>query len=261
MSYPKVAIIAAGQSNIDGRVPFEELPNYLTLPLDGVHCCTNYSKGRETGNFTSRMGKDDMSPRGWAFDLVTYYYLTQALMDDIYVIKLSKGGTSIDPEGDDPCHWSPFFDRLDSMDHSLLASFGSLIRTCEQARGSAYKIRAMLWHQGEGDRAPGPASRYGENLRALIAYCRKVSGQPDLPFITATVSTVSEQYSDTVCNAVRKLALEDSRVRLIEMGAAPLRDKYHFNAASSEYFGMKAYDCLIDLGVVDGKRLEPTRPW
>ena len=123
----------------------------------------------------------------WAFDLVTYYYLTQVDGLELYVMKKAMGGTSIDSTGDGGYHWTTDFDSLEDISLSLLKSFEDIIRACMASRGQEFQIRAMLWHQGESDRAdysPSAAANYYENLKRLIAYCRRIVGDDSLPFIS-----------------------------------------------------------------------------
>ena len=61
--------------------------------------------------------------------------------------------------------------------------------------------------------------------------------------------------------SIRKIAEEDDNFYLIDMGDATLLDSYHFDADSSKYFGEKAYDALIDAGVISGTKINPTAPW
>jgi len=250
-----IGIIAAGQSNIDGRVPVANKPSYITYPITNCNYASGYNGGN-TGVFQSGM---DLGNGNWAFDLVTYWHLTQTAGKTINVMKYSMGGTSIDPLGDNTYHWTADYEKLSSISNSLLWSFESLIRACIESQGTNFDIRAMLWHQGEGDRAQ--AANYYKNLKYLIAYCRGIVGNKRLPFITGTISHNSQQYNATIEAAQYQLASEDPYFYLIDMNGAGLLDPYHFNAASSEYFGKMCYDKLIDAGVITATKLNPTRPW
>jgi hypothetical protein len=255
----KIGIIAAGQSNTDGRVPVANLPSYLTLPLTNCHYASNYSPSGASGVFDASLQQSDLSSDRWAFDLVTYYNLTQLANQEVYVMKWTQGSTSIDPAGDGTNHWTTFYEELASTDNSLLWSFESLIRACVASQGSNFDIRAMLWHQGEADR--NIADKYYDNLKYLIAYCRGIVGNKRLPFITGTISHNSAQYNATIEAAQQQLASEDPYYYLIDMSGATLLDSYHFDATCSEYFGKMCYDKLIDAGVISGTKLNPTRPW
>ena len=147
---------------------------------------------------------------------------------------------------------------------SLLKEFENSIRAHVDAYGDTFDIRAMLWHQGEGDRGDigkGTEKRYYNNLRNMIAYVRGVVGNARLPIIAGTISHHSKQYDATIEEAQKRIAEEDPYFFLIDMSDATLQDNFHFDAVSSEYFGKMAYDKLIDAGVLDAEKLNPKRPW
>ena len=121
-----------------------------------------------------------------------------------------------------------------------LWEFEQMIRSCISAQGNNFDIRAMIWHQGEGDRMV--PDNYYTNLKCLIAYCRGIVGNQRLPFICGTISTKSSQYNSTIDTAIRKIAEEDTYVYLIDIADASLLDLYHFDADWAEYFGKCAYN-------------------
>lgn len=255
----KLTIISAGQSNIDGRVPSSKLPAYLSLPLAGCHYCSDKTPQHEQGIFQEELKESDLSDHRWGFDLITYYYLLhQSDCQDLHVIKWTEGGTSIDPTGDGDNHWTTHFDELADQSHSLLLGFTNLIKTCQQVQHNHLDIKAMLWHQGEADRASYSkvaAENYYQNLKDVFAYCRQVVGNSELPIICGTVSHNSKQYDAQVEKATIQVASEDPNIHLIDMQNGQLLDDFHFNAASSELFGKRVYNTLIDEQIVTGKRL------
>jgi hypothetical protein len=251
----KTAILCAGQSNAQGRVPRDQLPSYVSLPMENCHYCNNTS-----GNFAD-LGDQYFVSNQWAFDLITYYNMTQVANEEIYAIKYAMGGTSIDPTGATEYHWTPFYEELDSVSNSLLRTFETMIRACMEKSGSEFDIRAMLWHQGEGDADSVTASaKYYYNLRSMIAYIRGVVGNDQLPFICGTVPHASASYDVTIEAALQQLSEEDPNFYLVDLSNAVMLDSWHFNAAWSEYFGKCAYDCLIDAGVISGEKLNPAEP-
>ena len=253
----KIAIIAAGQSNIDGRVPYEEMPDWLRKAQPISKCL--YVKNSETGPFEPV----NITER-WAFDLVTYYHMAQASKEPFYVIKWTQGGTSIDPKGDNVYHWTTDFDQLESLEFSLLKKFENEIRYHVAEYGSDFDIRVLLWHQGESDRGDlgtGSHERYYDNFRNLIAYVRDIVGNPHLPVVAGTISHHSQQYDPVVEAAQQRIAAEDPDFILIDMSGAGMLDPYHFDAAANIYFGEMVFNALIDLGIVKADKLTPVRPW
>ena len=274
---PATVIITAGQSNTDGRVMNNSLPNYIQQNKY-KHCLWCYgSAGKIQTNgfetFWPRMVHPSR-PGRWAYDAITYYWLEQALQKDFYVIKWSLGGTAIDTgcSSTSGKYWSADPKWL-AANHStatggksLLLSFTESISACIDNKldklSEGYEIKAFLWHQGESDRHKG--KNYYKNLKAVIAYVRNFlvekTGNKQykkLPFICGTVAHSNKQYSADVETALYKLAKEDKNFYVIDMSKAELqKDRLHFTAESAEYLGIKMYNKLIDLGIAGKKAKE-----
>lgn len=108
---PAVVILTAGQSNTDGRVGNEELPE--SIKSDGYkYCQWSFGSGVHSGKgqfepFFPRIYNQN-KPGRWAYDAVVYYLLEQQLQRPFYVIKESLGGTAIDTlcRSNSNMHWS-----------------------------------------------------------------------------------------------------------------------------------------------------------
>lgn len=252
----KICALAAGQSNIDGRVDYAQMPESIknAQPLRGTYYVKNSVEGAFAPiNITGK----------WAFDLVTYYHIAKVTQDDLYVIKWTEGGTSIDPLGDSDHHWTVDWERIGGG-NSLLKQFEREILAHIESNGDDFEIKALLWHQGEGDRGDigkGCDERYYVNLRNMIAYIRGMVGNVNLPVITGTISHHSKQYDKTIEGAQKRLAAEDPYFYLIDMSGATLMDNFHFDAESSIYFGEMCFDKLIEAGVIQSNKINPRRPW
>lgn len=96
---PATVIITAGQSNTDGRVLNNALPDYIRQnKYKYCQWCYGSAGQQITGEFETFWPRmvHQARPGRWAYDAVTYYWLEQALQKDFYVIKWSLGGTAID---------------------------------------------------------------------------------------------------------------------------------------------------------------------
>ena len=249
-------IICAGQSNAVGVTPRSALPNYVMFPIQNAGIC---KVGASTfspityESYTSANGK-------WGFDLIAYHFIS-ADGNTFNVIKHAMGATSIDPSGDTDYHWTPNYEELDSMEHSLLYTLESLTRLCVD--NNEIDVKAIIWHQGEGDdgaRFPTAAKNYYKNFLSVVAYMRGFVGNPNLPFVCGTVPQASGQYDVSVDAAIRRVANDDPNVYLVDLKDATLLDNYHLSAAWCEYFGKKTHDCLIDAKVFSGTKLNPSKP-
>ena len=252
-----IGILAAGQSNINGRVPVEDLPQDIVLPLANIKT----SIGSKTGVFSDSMTVGSK----WGIDLSLYNELNK-FGQNFYVIKWSEGGTSLSPygTGKNPGKWTPFYEELNDISESLLWSFETQIRACLENNPNTFNPRVLIWHQGEADYSRGSkkaALDYYKNFKCLIAYIRGIVKNERLPIIYGTISHNSGQYCPVVEEAQLKIASEDPYVACIDMSGATLLDAYHFDADSAVYFGHKAYDALIDFGIITGTKIEPTPPW
>lgn len=262
---PAVVILTAGQSNTDGRVSNEELPDYIRR--DGYkYCQWSFGSGVHSGNgqfepFFPRIYNQN-NPGRWAYDAVVYYLLEQQLQRPFYVIKESLGGTAIDTlcRSNSNMHWSAdpaYLSRTAASDKgglSLLKAFTENIGACIDNHLSklpeGYDIKAMLWHQGESDRSQ--ADHYYENLKAVVAYVRNYlvtkTGQQKyarLPFICGTFSKQSKQGSVKVVEAMLRLQREDSDFYVVDVSDATLQeDQIHFDAAGAELLGKRMFDTL-----------------
>lgn len=113
---PAHVIITAGQSNTDGRVPNDRLPDYIkTMATDtaftaGAYKYCKIAQNRTDGKFRPFWPKSKRraKPNTWGYDAVTYYWLEQLWKEPFYVIKWAIGGTSIEPSttSDKSVHWS-----------------------------------------------------------------------------------------------------------------------------------------------------------
>lgn len=271
---PAPVFLVAGQSNTDGRVPNDELPQYIRQG-QYKHCHWSYGSGTLSGNgrFEPFWPKTALAhnPDRWAYDAVVNYFLDQSLGQDFYVIKESLGGTSIDPgaTSNGGMHWSAdpaFLDSTAAADKggkSLLKAFTDNIGACIDNKLSkleqGYEIKALIWHQGESDNKVG--QKYHKNLKDVIAYIRKylVEKTGDkkyagLPVIVGGIVHSGKGWSNQVGLAQIRLANEDKNVHLVDVHDATLRaDNLHFDAAGAELLGRKVYNELVALGLAGGK--------
>lgn len=253
-----LGIIVAGQSNIDGRVPKANLPVSIEPPFENIKNNINLTNGV----FSSSMSL----PTNFGIDFSMYSALN-GLNEDVYIIKRSEGGTSIDPSGTGTNKWTPWYEKLDSISKSLLYKFETQIRKCIEDNQNTFDVKAFVWQQGEGDFATDTSGskkasvNYYKNFKCLVAYVRGIVGNERLPIVCGTVSHLSGQYDPRVEEATLKVAQEDPYMICIDMSGATLLDSYHFDADSAVYFGYKAFDALIDLGVITGTKINPVCPW
>lgn len=247
-------IIVAGQSNTDGRVSYDDLPEYVKSALP-FNKCQSFRNGDDTDSgFQPFTPKNLAGENKWAYDTIVFYNASVKSNKNLFVIKVAQGATAIAPSAGG--QWT--------ADYDIYPGKGGLLKGLEQNIRNYYDpetmdIRAILWHQGETDRSAG--AEYYNNLKKVVAYLRGVIGNSRIPFILGTVSQKSGEYNREVENAMIKLSNEDPYMHLVDMSGATLYDGIHFDATSSVYLGECMYDILIDLGIIGGNKINPSRPW
>lgn len=265
---PVPVIITAGQSNTDGRVNNEELPDYIKQ--QGYrHCWWSYGSDTISGGgrferFWPRVAKPDNTER-WGYDAVVYYHIDRHIKRNFYVIKESLGGTAIDTAcvSTSGMYWnaSPEFlastDAADKGGKSLLKAFTENISACIDNKLSrfkeGYEVKAFLWHQGESDKKM--AGHYYDNLKAVVAYVRsylvRKTGDEryaSLPFICGTFSQKSRDRSEEVVNALHRLSREDLNFYMVNIEDATIqRDRLHFDSKGAELLGRRIYKLLTEI--------------
>ncbi len=265
---PVPVIITAGQSNTDGRVSNDDLPDYIRQ--QGYrHCLWSYGSDTISGGgrferFWPRVAKPDNTAR-WGYDAVVYYLIDRQIKRDFYVIKESLGGTAIDTAcaSTSGMYWSASSEFLastaaaDKGGKSLLKAFTENIGACIDSELShlkeGYDVKAFLWHQGESDKKM--AGHYYDNLKAVVAYVRnylvKKTGDgryARLPFICGTYSLKSRDRSEQVVNALYRLAEEDPNFHVVDIEDATIqRDRLHFDSKGAELLGQRVFKRLMEV--------------
>lgn len=267
--------ITAGQSNTDGRVKNELLPDYIkNNKYQHTYWCYNNGQYTEHGEFRLFWPHIDRKEADrWAYDAVTYYYLDRSMGRDYYVIKESRGGTAISLAcpSDNNMYWSASPAFLSSNAATDKGGKSLLKALCENidlaidktlSKKGKYDIKALIWHQGESDRHDDKA--YYDNLKQMIAYVRhhivvKTGNRKyyKLPVILGGIAHKSAGFSEGVESGQRRLAEEGNNVYFIPVPDASLQsDWMHFDEHGAELLGKKIYNKLVELKLA-GKGAKP----
>lgn len=246
----KYGIIVAGQSNTEGRVPIAQLPAYIlnndnTVPNvmmwnDQTKAFAPFKYGVNTGS--GAPGEANVLDL-YAYDSIASYLISQYKNQTVYLIKRAMGGTAIDVTGTTGGgYWTPYTEDI-TTGKKLVEEFKRKILNAIEANPDL-EIKAVLWHQGEGDSTVTARVKYYQNFKNVIAYIRGIVGNPKLPFIFGTISPLSAQYTDQVHQAQELINEEDKFVHLIDMADGTLLDAYHFDAVSTQNLGQRMFDVL-----------------
>ena len=99
-------------------------------------------------------------------------------------------------------------------------------------RGDTGHLRAVLWHQGEGDRK---FKAYAEKLEDFIAKLRSDLERPELPFVIGEVFDNGKR--DLVRNAQREVADKVPATAFVSSKGLETFEGTHFISASVLEFG------------------------
>jgi hypothetical protein len=265
-SFTKIpCILVAGQSNGDGRAPLADLPQEMRSASPYTKCLMDvYGWGNNFRQVDVNHYFSDL----WGYDLPVYYYFSGLNQKDLYVIKHAIGGSSIDANVTQTTnHWSADYEKvLAKGDTSCLLNLNNFFRTLSDLNRNVFEVRALLWHQGEGDYRFNVSKKYYQNFGDMVAFIRGMVGNANLPVIYGTISHLSAGYSKEVEDAQLKFAQDDENAYAIDMSGAPLLDEspnppLHFNADSNVYLGQMVFNTLIDLGIIEANKITPIKPW
>ena len=185
--------IAAGQSNMDGLGRASDLdandPFRLPQPNARIWYANPAAPGTNETSFSSN-GWQALEPGytavpdsfGPALSFASAIRAATGTENDIGIIKVSKGGTSIQ-ESIGEWHGNPN-DNPGYLFNALIAETNLALAALE-ANGDTGIIRGVIWHQGESD---GGFNSYIVELEELIAGVRGELGIPDLPFVAGEIS-------------------------------------------------------------------------
>ncbi|QDT12664.1 sialate O-acetylesterase [Planctomycetes bacterium K23_9] len=168
------------------------------------------------------------------------------------LIKGSKGGTSLRAD------WKPGVAGDPDTQGPRYRDFVETIRlaTAElQQRGDQYKLRGLLWHQGESD-SKAKSSVYQKRLEEFIARIRQDVGVDDLPVVVGEVFDNGKR--DGVRAAIRKVSESVQGVGFVPASGLTTSDEgTHFDAKSQLKLGQRFADAIRDVqskGVASSKQ-------
>lgn len=231
--------IIDGQSQFNGRIPLASLPSNWTGSVPGAKI-TNADRSPTLLNWHT-YGNIDFTTTAFSPELMLYRLImnnNRAVAghenDNIYVIKKTLGGTSIDiTSGEGAGRWSADTELIPAGTEKLLVTLENRYRLAMKSKEAMYfDLKAVIELQGEGDRSAGASSRYYQNLKNKIYYTRGFTNKPNLVFLLGGINSSSTQYNATVEAAKQQLASEDPFVfyAAVANGTATLQsDVIHFN--------------------------------
>jgi hypothetical protein len=120
------------------------------------------------------------------------------------------------------------------------------------------RLRAILWHQGEGDSGdPERAGTYGARFAGMIARLRDDLEAKDVPVIAGELGEFLKDrpgipHFTTINQALREAGNVISNYACVSAaGLSDIGDHLHFNAPSQRIFGERYAEAFLKLTGVD----------
>lgn len=232
--------LLAGQSNMDGRGLVSELTNTHRKPID--EAIIYYRSVPRTSDGWQKLSPGFSVPPKYKGDFPSPTFgpeigFARSMLQvhpnrKLALIKGSKGGTSLRSD------WKP---GVRGDKESQGPRYRDFIETIQIAtkqlrlRGDQFKIRGLLWHQGESD-SKSSTEVYSRRLEELIVRIREDLGVPDLPVVVGEVFDNGKR--DSVRAAIQEVASKSSTVGLVSAEGTKTSDPgTHFDARSQLLLG------------------------
>ncbi|GEM_PF-1942773 len=237
--------LLAGQSNMEGGVLVEELPEETRWPAN-VRLISNEGPLEPTN-----------APTGgpeWGMALMWH-----RLMEDTpcLMVKYANGGKNLANE------WNPAGSvRMEEEPELREACWPRLLDAVEQAKTWAITQdlelhwQGFAWMQGERDSVwPGMSAAYETHMLDLLHSVRDLTNDAVLPAVIGLITPKTlmpsldryrHQYRERVRAAQRKIAADDPYASLVETDDLPQKaDSLHFTTLGSLVLGQRMMAALL----------------
>jgi hypothetical protein len=112
-------------------------------------------------------------------------------------------------------------------------------------------LKAILWHQGEGDCNAKDAPLYEKRLEDLITRFRTELNAPELPFIMGQLGRFPakpwNEYTEMVHAAQQAVAKKMKNVRFVPIEGMTSKDNLHYDTPSQRTFSKGYADAYLQL--------------
>jgi hypothetical protein len=195
----------------------------------------------------------------WAFDEIIYNLLDKLVYNpssnnrDFYVLKATKGATTIEPRYNEA--FSADIKVLkDKGWNSMMIHLKNLIKSAK-LQNPNLRFKGIIIYECEGDMTVTKYPyQYYNNLGGMIAYIRGLVGQPNIPVFIGAPATNLPDYNQLVVDDMRELAKNMNDIHLIEIGESEgwVDDgmNVHFNAAAATRIGGLYYQAMVDAKII-----------
>ena len=162
----------------------------------------------------------------------------------IAVLKVAFSGTGMRTD------WNPADPGEGGACYRALVSEAKAAATAARAQGVTFRVRALVWVQGETDATEADAPNYEKALAAMLAALRKDLNSPRmiaLVGINAQFGGGKNAFMPKIIEAQKALGKNDPRCAYVDTAGLGIVDAAHFNTAGTLGMGKRFAETLQKL--------------
>ena len=234
---PTRVFLMAGQSNMVGHGSRSDLQNYLSLRTELLERRTDVFAKSIIERSRGTAGLGPYYGASFGPELGFGHVLGDALSEDVYLFKASKGGTQI-ARAD---HWSPTGDA-DNLYAQMVAGFAAFRATLP----ADHVVSGFVWSQGYNDAfSDADANGYEAALIKLIAAVRADVGVPALPVVVVQGNDNQGVRGGVIRRAQAAVATADAHADWVP--SDDLYHYFHYDGGSMVAIGERAGRAMLPL--------------
>lgn len=267
-------VIIAGQSNADGRAPYNTASNWESTQwlAEANYSVEDYymwnvSKGIfETYNVLTNNGADAGSGSDgsgedkFSFDPFFAKKFIDTYNVPVYAVRETLGGIGIEDyvtRDGKKNTWQP---KIGYIEHKygvtdinylllrLIEKINNIKKWCDENNKILFPI-AILWHQGEHDSNASLLPYFKENTEEVISFIRGIYQTPALPFICGFVQKDYNVNTPLINQAFVEISQIDPYMKAVDMEGhyTSIGDGLHYDGQALAYMGDKMFDYYYSL--------------
>ena len=262
-------IVIAGQSNADGRAPYNTASNWESTKwlADANYSVENYNmwkasvKTFETYNVLTNNGADSGSGSDgsgedkFSFDPFFAKKFIEVFNTPLYAVRETLGGIGIEDyvvRAGKKNTWQPKIGYIENkygitdvnyLILRLLEKINDIKKWCDNNNKILFPI-AILWHQGEHDADASLITSFKENTSEVISFMRGIFQAPALPFINGFVQKDYNANYAKVNQIFLELNEIDDYMKTVDMAGhyTSIGDGLHYDGQSLAYMGEQMFN-------------------
>ncbi len=235
-----------GQSNMAATNKMKLLPLDTTEIIPGVWLLNDKDIPEPAKNPLNRYSSVTSNDGGLGLGTSFGKKISAKTNRKVLLVVNALGGTEIEQWAKD----APNIWRKGSKAYGKKQLYAEAVRRAKE--GLKYgKLKAILWHQGEGNSGSGKVGKYPSQLSELVKNLRKDLNVPNVPFIAGELSYLrgNGTGSTNFNNMIRNIAsfIPNSDWVSTEGLSTIEEDQTHFNRESQLILGERYADKILKL--------------